>query len=189
MLRAIDKPRYVIVQSPQSKPVVKCAPPPEPIIKTVTKHVPVYIQKSVPKPMIRTIFNQAYPVIERLQTIHKTLAGGSHFANNSASLTYEGRGALDRLAADLLRDRVVIHNTGIVRHTDSVGDTAFNQRLSEQRPNSVANYLVGRRLNRGTMTVIGRGKNQPIASNATMSDRAQNRRVNIIVKGSQTIRR
>ena len=195
-------PRPVVRPAPRPKPVIKRAPPPKPIVKTVVKHVPVYIQKPAPKPVVKTIIKQAPPVIQRVEvvrpapvvkrstsrTVHKTLAGGSHFASSSASLTYEGRNALNRLASDLLNDRVVIHNIQIAGHTDSVGSVASNQRLSEQRANSVANYLASRGLNRGTMTVIGRGETQPVASNHTATGRAQNRRVNIIVKGSQTIR-
>ena len=199
--RAAPPPRPVVRPAPRPKPVIKRAPPPKPVIKTVVKHVPVYIQKPAPKPIVRTIIKQAPPVIQRVEvvrpapvvkksrTIHKTLAGGSHFASSSASLTYEGRNALNRLANDLLNDQVVIHNISIVGHTDSVGSTQSNQRLSEQRANSVANYLASRGLNRGLMTVLGRGESQPIASNVNASGRAQNRRVNIVVKGSQTITR
>jgi outer membrane protein OmpA-like peptidoglycan-associated protein/opacity protein-like surface antigen len=197
VIQRAQPPRSVV----KPKPVIKKAPPPKPIIKTVVKHVPVYIQKPAPKPVVRTIIKQAPPVIQRVEvvrptpvvkksrTIHKTLAGGSHFASNSASLTYEGRNALNRLANDLLNDQVVIHNISIVGHTDSVGSTQSNQRLSEQRANSVASYLASRGLNRGLMTVLGRGESQPIASNVNASGRAQNRRVNIVVKGSQTINR
>jgi outer membrane protein OmpA-like peptidoglycan-associated protein/opacity protein-like surface antigen len=199
--RAAPPPRPVVRPAPRPKPVIKRAPPPKPVIKTVVKHVPVYIQKPAPKPIVRTIIKQAPPVIQRVEvvrpapvvkksrTIHKTLAGGSHFASSSASLTYEGRNALNRLANDLLNDQVVIHNISIVGHTDSVGSTQSNQRLSEQRANSVANYLASRGLNRRLMTVLGRGESQPIASNVNASGRAQNRRVNIVVKGSQTINR
>jgi len=204
----VNNPAPIIQPPPAPKPVVRPAPrpkpkprpvikraPPKPVIKMVVKHVPVYIQKPAPKPIVKTVIKQAPPVIQRVEvvkksrTIHKTLAGGSHFASNSASLTYEGKNALNRLANDLLNDRVVIHNIGIVGHTDSVGSVQSNQRLSEQRANSVANYLSSRGLNRGLMTVIGKGETQPIASNVNASGRAQNRRVNIVVKGSQTINR
>ena len=204
----VNNPAPIIQPPPAPKPVVRPAPrpkpkprpvikraPPKPVIKTVVKHVPVYIQKPAPKPIVKTVIKQAPPVIQRVEvvkksrTIHKTLAGGSHFASNSASLTYEGKNALNRLANDLLNDQVVIHNSSIVGHTDSVGSVQSNQRLSEQRANSVANYLSSRGLNRGLMTVIGKGETQPIASNVNASGRAQNRRVNIVVKGSQTINR
>ena len=208
VVRPAPRPQPAVRPAPRPKPVVRKPAPvkrvaPKPVVKTVVKHVPVYIQKPAPKPIVKTIIKQAPPVVKRVevvrhvpakrapqpQTIHKTLAGGSHFATSSASLTREGQNALNRLANDLLRDRVVIHNIAVVGHTDSVGDTRSNQRLSEQRANTVANYLASRGLNRGVMTVIGRGESQPIASNATAAGRAQNRRVNIVVKGSQTIRR
>ena len=204
IIQPLPAPKPVVRPAPRPKPkprpVIKRAPP-KPVIKTVVKHVPVYIQKPAPKPIVKTVIKQAPPIIQRVEvvrpapavkksrTIHKTLAGGSHFASNSASLTYEGKNALNRLANDLLNDRVVIHNISIVGHTDSVGSVQSNQRLSEQRANSVANYLSSRGLNRGLMTVIGKGETQPIASNVNASGRAQNRRVNIVVKGSQTINR
>ena len=202
-VRIVNTPRPVVRPvAVAPKRVIRKAPPPKPIVRTVVKRVPVYIEKPAPKPIVRTIIKQAPPVVQRVEimrpapvvrlappkTIHKTLAGGSHFASNSASLTYEGTAALERLAGDLQRDNVVIHNIQISGHTDSVGDSSSNQRLSEQRAETVANYLATRGLNRGTMTVLGRGESQPVASNDNASGRAKNRRVNIVVKGSQTLR-
>lgn len=202
--RPTPKPKPVVKYRPPAPKVVWRAPtPPKPVVRTVVKHVPVYINRPTPKPIVRTIIKQVpviqnvhvvqqpAPVVRRAppRTIHKTLAGGSHFATNSASLTNAGRGALDRLSSDLIRDRVVIHNIGIIGHTDSIGNPLANQRLSESRARTVAHYLSSRGLNRRIMTVLGRGETQPLASNATYAGRAQNRRVNIVVKGSQTYRR
>jgi len=217
VIQHVPQPRPVVRPAPTPKPVVRRPyvppkpivvrrPPPKPVVRTVVKHVPVYINRPAPKPIVKTIIKQAPPVVHRVEvvqrpaprpivrkapprTIHKTLAGGSHFATNSASLTNAGRGALDRLASDLIRDQVVIHNIGIIGHTDSIGNPLANQRLSESRARTVAGYLASRGLNRRIMTVLGRGETQPLASNATRAGRAQNRRVNIVVKGSQTIRR
>ena len=50
-------------------------------------------------------------------------------------------------------------------HTDSVGGEAFNQRLSEQRADSVEKYLMQEGLPDQSMTARGFGKSQPIASN------------------------
>ncbi|RVU84873.1 hypothetical protein EOL70_09145 [Leucothrix sargassi] len=211
------QPIVIVNQAPAPAPVAKPAPAPKPIVKivkqpapkpkTIVKHVPVYVQTPAPKPVVnKTIIKQApapAPVVQRIvvnapkppapkpqpRVIHKTLAGGSNFATNSAQLTNAGRNALNRLASDLLRDRVVIHNISIIGHTDSVGSHAANQKLSQQRANTVASYLASRGLNRSVMTVVGRGETQPTASNATAAGRAQNRRVNLVVKGSQTINR
>lgn len=66
-------------------------------------------------------------------------------------------------------------------HTDAIGSYAYNQRLSEQRADAVADYLAARRVNGARMRVHGFGKTEPIASNATISGRAANRRVEIVL--------
>jgi len=67
----------------------------------------------------------------------------------------------------------------VTGHTDSTGTAAHNQRLSEARAGSVADYLVAQGNNPQRFQVIGMGQNDPIASNATPDGRAQNRRVEI----------
>lgn len=71
----------------------------------------------------------------------------------------------------------------IVGHADSTGDDAYNQGLSERRASSVAMYLTDRGgVLRGRLYVQGRGENQPITGNDTVEGRAQNRRVEIVVR-------
>jgi len=67
----------------------------------------------------------------------------------------------------------------VVGHTDSIGSDAYNLKLSQRRAESVANYLVQNGAPRQNITIEGRGKRQPVASNATAEGRAQNRRVEI----------
>ncbi len=64
-------------------------------------------------------------------------------------------------------------------HTDSTGDAQYNQRLSERRALSVANYLGAQGVDPRRFSVIGYGETQPIATNATEAGRAANRRVEI----------
>lgn len=66
-------------------------------------------------------------------------------------------------------------------HTDAIGSFTYNQRLSERRADAVADFLAGRDVNGARMHVQGFGKTEPIASNATISGRAANRRVEIIL--------
>ena len=68
-------------------------------------------------------------------------------------------------------------------YTDSVGSDAFNQRLSEQRADSVEKYMISQGLPDASMTATGFGKTQPIASNTTAKGRQQNRRVELVVSG------
>ena len=64
-------------------------------------------------------------------------------------------------------------------HTDSVGSDQLNQKLSEERANSVRNFLIDKGIDAGRLTAIGYGEEKPIATNNTRAGRAQNRRVEI----------
>jgi outer membrane protein OmpA-like peptidoglycan-associated protein len=68
-------------------------------------------------------------------------------------------------------------------HTDSVGGDDYNQRLSEQRGDSVRNYLTQEGMAAGSVTSKGLGKSDPVASNDTASGRQQNRRVELVISG------
>jgi len=71
----------------------------------------------------------------------------------------------------------------VVGHADSTGADAYNQALSERRAGSVAGYLVNRgQVNPDRRYVAGRGEMEPRASTATPEGRAQNRRVEIILR-------
>ena len=70
----------------------------------------------------------------------------------------------------------------VVGHTDNVGSNDYNQKLSERRAHSVAQYLESRRVNSMRLALAGKGETQPIASNANESGRQQNRRVEIYVE-------
>jgi len=64
-------------------------------------------------------------------------------------------------------------------HTDSVGSSQSNQKLSEARANSVLNFLIDEGISSSRLNAIGFGEEKPIASNATRAGRQQNRRVEI----------
>jgi outer membrane protein OmpA-like peptidoglycan-associated protein len=68
-------------------------------------------------------------------------------------------------------------------HTDSVGGDDYNQRLSEQRGESVRDYLVQQGMPGGSVTTRGFGKTQPTATNDTAAGRQQNRRVELVISG------
>jgi outer membrane protein OmpA-like peptidoglycan-associated protein len=72
---------------------------------------------------------------------------------------------------------------GIEGNTDSVGGDAYNQALSERRAESVRGYLAEQGIPASSMTAVGLGKTQPIASNDTAAGRQQNRRVELVVSG------
>jgi outer membrane protein OmpA-like peptidoglycan-associated protein len=69
-------------------------------------------------------------------------------------------------------------------YTDSTGSLEFNEQLSQQRAESVRNYLSSQGVNSSTISTQGFGPSQPIASNETAAGRQQNRRVELVVSGS-----
>jgi outer membrane protein OmpA-like peptidoglycan-associated protein len=69
-------------------------------------------------------------------------------------------------------------------YTDSTGSLEFNDRLSQQRADSVRSYLSSQGVHSSAITTQGFGPSQPIASNDTASGRQQNRRVELVVSGS-----
>jgi len=69
-------------------------------------------------------------------------------------------------------------------YTDNIGSEEYNQKLSEERADSVRGYLVQQGVQDNNITAQGYGKTHPISDNATNSGRAQNRRVEMVVSGN-----
>lgn len=105
------------------------------------------------------------------------------FPRRSAELTDQGKEVLGkqlREARDMLNRAEYIE---IIGHTDNVGDDAYNQDLSEQRAESVRNYLVAAGVDASKMATVGAGELMPIATNKTDEGRTENRRVEVMVLG------
>lgn len=97
----------------------------------------------------------------------------------------------DAVRPDLQRDLRVLANSlfnypdsvvDVVGHTDNIGSDSYNNALSLRRAQSVANVLVSEGVPSRRLSVQGAGRFQPVASNASESGRAQNRRVEIIIR-------
>jgi outer membrane protein OmpA-like peptidoglycan-associated protein len=69
-------------------------------------------------------------------------------------------------------------------YTDSIGSDEYNLKLSEQRADSVRDYLVQQAVPPGAVTALGLGKADPVASNDNPAGRQRNRRVELVVSGS-----
>ncbi|WP_428151682.1 OmpA family protein [Brevundimonas sp.] len=102
------------------------------------------------------------------------------FATNQSNIEPRFDAVLSDVAAVLQEyDRSVVD---IVGHTDSSGGDAINQPLSERRALAVADALIGRGVLRERLFVAGQSSRVPVASNATVEGRAQNRRVEILIR-------
>ncbi len=105
------------------------------------------------------------------------MPGNITFATNSADLNANFYEVLNSVATVLAEfEQTVVEVAG---HTDSTGETAYNQALSERRAQSVVSYLGTRRVRPDRMIPIGAGETRPVASNDTDAGRQQNRRVEL----------
>ena len=107
------------------------------------------------------------------------MPGNITFATDSAVIASSFTGTLNQLASTLSQyDKTTITVRG---YTDNTGSAAYNQRLSQDRANSVANYLIRSGVPAGRVQSVGYVMSSPVASNATPEGRAQNRRVEISI--------
>lgn len=101
------------------------------------------------------------------------------FATDSFAVRPNLRRDLNALASNL--QRYPQSTVQIIGHTDSDGDAAYNQQLSEQRANSVADVLLNGGVPLNRVQTFGRGEDQPVASNLTAEGKARNRRVEVVI--------
>jgi outer membrane protein OmpA-like peptidoglycan-associated protein len=74
-------------------------------------------------------------------------------------------------------------NLAIEGYTDTTGTPDYNLKLSQQRADTVRDFLISQGLSADTITSKGLGQADPVADNSTAAGRKQNRRVEIIVSG------
>lgn len=103
-----------------------------------------------------------------------------HFATGEATLGDDSTRILDALVVAALACRSA-HVT-VEGHTDSEGDPAANQALSEARARAVVERLVASGIEADRLTAIGYGETRPIADDATPEGRQQNRRIDFRVE-------
>jgi outer membrane protein OmpA-like peptidoglycan-associated protein len=102
------------------------------------------------------------------------------FATDSATLRPDLRADLAAVARNLLNyPNTVVQ---VIGHTDNTGTAAYNYDLSQRRANAVAAELRANGVPAARIQAFGRGFDQPVASNATPQGRAQNRRVEIVIR-------
>ncbi|MFN8711459.1 MAG: OmpA family protein, partial [Bacteroidota bacterium] len=113
--------------------------------------------------------SMAYQEIERpvelapLQVGQKLVVRNIFFDSGKSVLKPESKTELDKLVKLMkVYPQIIIEIDG---HTDASGSDELNQRLSEQRAESVANYLVENGIDRSRLRTKGFGEKAPIAIN------------------------
>ncbi len=112
-------------------------------------------------------------------TIHLIMPGNITFPTAQSSIKADFYPVLDAVA-DVLKEYNKTSIT-VAGFTDNVGRDDYNLKLSQDRANSVANYLTNRGVASGRVNSVGYGKANPIADNSNENGRSQNRRVEVTI--------
>ena len=120
--------------------------------------------------------------VEKLpnDVVRITMTNQTAFETDSSAIKPGFHSTMDKVADVVLRYGKT--TLTVVGHTDNVGTNDYNQKLSERRAHSVAQYLESKRVNGMRLALAGKGETQPVASNASEGGRQSNRRVEIYVE-------
>lgn len=118
-----------------------------------------------------------------LDAIKLVMGDAVLFPTGKYNLSAGAEAVLSRVAYNL--DQFPDTDITVVGYTDNTGTEQLNQKLSEERAQSVASYLENHGVTAARVKTLGEGWNDPIASNSTPEGRAQNRRVEIYITASQ----
>jgi chemotaxis protein MotB len=106
------------------------------------------------------------------------------FDSGKAEIKEKARPVLDNVAS-IIKSKVPDKDIGVSGHTDNVpikhSHWKSNWELSSSRATNVLHYLVKRGVSPDKLSATGYGEHKPVASNATVSGRAKNRRVEIVI--------
>lgn len=127
--------------------------------------------------MIKVV--QADELSRDLDARGRTNIYGILFDFDKADIRPESQPQIQQIAELLKRSPNL--RLDVVGHTDNQGGAAYNLRLSDMRAFAVVAELATRHgIDRTRLNPLGRGLEQPVASNADESGRAQNRRVELV---------
>ena len=121
--------------------------------------------------------------VNGLKAIKVTFDSGILFDFNKSTLKQAAKNQLDKFAAEMAD--MPETNFAIYGHTDNVGSAQANQKVSNQRAESVQSYLLTKGIAKDRMTAEGLSFNFPVAENDTEAGRAQNRRVEIFITANE----
>lgn len=111
---------------------------------------------------------------------------GVYFKTAQYSINAESDALLSRLS-NVMKD-FADTNIIVAGHTDDVGSDASNMTLSQNRAQSVTNFLINKGISSNRFTTVYYGESQPAATNATAEGRAKNRRVTLAIVPNEAMK-
>jgi OmpA-OmpF porin, OOP family len=140
------------------------------------------LQKPDPEPVVKEVEKKEPETVNEFE---KAVVGEAivlkniFFAFDKSDLLPASYPELDKLVA--LMKKYPAMRIEIAGHTDYKGSVEYNQKLSNDRANSVVQYLISQGISASRLTWIGHGKSKPIADNSTDEGRQLNRRVEFTI--------
>ncbi len=119
-------------------------------------------------------------VKEEARGVVITLSGSVLFASGKFALLNTAQTKLDQVA-EALKAQDTSKRMVVEGHTDSQGKDSTNQPLSLARATAVRDYLVSRGVASEKITAVGLGSSRPLVDNNSAENRANNRRVEIVI--------
>ncbi|NLA24820.1 MAG: OmpA family protein, partial [Bacteroidales bacterium] len=113
--------------------------------------------------------------LQKIEVGTKVVLRNIFFDYDKASLRSESTAELDKLISVLEKEKSM--KIEISGHTDNVGSSDYNKKLSQERAKSVVDYLISKGIDKNRLEYAGYGFDQPIADNDTEEGRQLNRRV------------
>jgi OOP family OmpA-OmpF porin len=176
-LAGIDGPKGAGCQCDKAVlPKEVCEPPPPPPPPAPPKAAPPPPPPPPPPPA------PPKPTTEKV-----TFAADALFDFDKYVIKPEARAKLDDLVSKLAG--VNLEVIVAVGHTDWIGTEAYNLGLSKRRSDAIKQYLVSKGVEANRIYTEGKGESQPVADNRTAEGRAKNRRVEIEVIGTRTVKK
>ena len=120
----------------------------------------------------------AVPLYDRMMSDGKFITYGITFDVGKSTIKPESMGEINRIV-QLMTENPDL-KFSVEGHTDSTGNPASNQTLSEQRSQAIVAKLVELGIAQDRLTAVGKGQNSPIADNSTDEGKAKNRRVEFV---------
>ena len=139
------------------------------------------LESGVPSPRAAREFVANLDRYSRAQLAENCISLGEnaiHFATGQYAIPAGADQVLSEVAAQLKANPE--WKWEVEGYTDNVGDKAANQKLSDERAQSVANWLSFHGVDRDRLSIKGYGESNPVADNSTPQGRAKNRRVELI---------
>jgi outer membrane protein OmpA-like peptidoglycan-associated protein len=115
---------------------------------------------------------------DRVLSDGKIIVNGIRFDVNQATIKPESNGAINKIF-ELMQKQLDL-NFSVEGHTDSDGDEAKNQTLSEQRAKAVMDRLISMGISANRLKSAGWGESKPLADNTTAEGKANNRHVEFV---------